>query len=122
MWLVGEAFRVARRAHGELGLSFLILEHDEDDILHPSCQTGPILVWMAPCSYPVQQPSPGAAAHVGFEDLSHSRRRVHEESTGRVILNQASRMGILVPILLPHVFNQNDKMGHRHKMRLASFN
>ena len=41
MWLIGEAFRVARRAHGELGLSFLILEYDEDDILHPNYQYEP---------------------------------------------------------------------------------
>lgn len=51
VWLIGEAFRVSRGPHGELRLSFLILEDDEDDILHPNCQHGPIAVEMARCSY-----------------------------------------------------------------------
>ena len=37
VWLIGEAFRVARGPHGEFRLSLLILEDDEDDILRPSC-------------------------------------------------------------------------------------
>ena len=41
VWLIGEAFRVTRGPHRELRLSFLILEHDEDDILHPNYQYEP---------------------------------------------------------------------------------
>ena len=46
VWLIGEAFRVARGAHSEPRLSFLILEDDEDDILRRSCQYGPTPVWI----------------------------------------------------------------------------
>lgn len=44
MRLISEAFRVARGSHSELRLFFLILEDDEDKILRPSCQFGPIPV------------------------------------------------------------------------------
>ncbi len=40
VWLIGEAFRVARGPHGEFCFSFLILEDDEHDILRPKCQQG----------------------------------------------------------------------------------
>lgn len=111
---------VARTASSTCPFSFLKTTKTTSYVRVVS--TGPAQVgWHHVCSYPVQQPSPGAAAHVGFEDLSHSRRRANEDGTGRVILHQASWMGILVPILLPPMFHENDKMRHRHKMGLPSF-
>lgn len=61
-------------------------------------------------------------AQVRFENLSHSRRRIYEEHTRCMILHQSLRILVLVPILLPHVLDQNDKMGYYHQIWLPSFN
>ena len=69
-----------------------------------------------PPTHLVQQSTAGASAHIGFEILAHSRRRIDEKHIGSVILDEDPSMPVLMPILRPHMLDDNDEVVHRHKV------
>ena len=64
----------------------------------------------------VQQSTAGASAHVGFEILAHSRRRIDEKHVDSVILDEDPSMPVLMSVLRSHVLDDNDEVVHRHKV------
>ena len=66
--------------------------------------------------YIVQQFTTEVFTHIEFEMFAHSRWRINEKHINNVILNENPFMFILMSIFHLYVFNDNNKMIHRHKM------
>ena len=58
----------------------------------------------------------GAYAHIRFEILAYSRRRIDEKYVGSVILDEDPSMSVLMPILYLYVFDYDNKVVHCHEV------
>ena len=58
----------------------------------------------------------GASAHVRFKILAYSRRRIDEKYVGSVILDEDPPMSVLMPILHPYMFDDDNEVVHCYEV------